>query len=132
MIIKLAGVWCKSKNDFDSYVKSGNYDLSISYLEIYTRLLKNDPGYNEPSDTIISLYIQNLFTGIDSKFQDKEEINIAFLFKNLDSETVCNLKEFILSLFPVLEIELVVINREDYPKKGVLNLFDSVKFIDND
>lgn len=132
MIIKLAGVWCKSKNDFDGYVKSGNYDLSISYLEIYTRLLKNDPGYNEPSDTIISLYIQNLFSGIDSKFQDKEEINIAFLFKNLDTETVCNLKEFILGLFPVLEIELVVINREDYPKKGVLNLFDSVKFIDND
>lgn len=132
MTVKLAGVWCKNKSDFDNYVKSEKYDLIISYLEIYTRLLKNDPGYSEPSDTIISLYIQNIFAGIDSKFQDKEEISIAFLFKNLDTETVSNLKEFILGLFPVLEIELVIINREDYPKKGVLNLFDSVKFIDND
>jgi hypothetical protein len=132
MTLKVAGIWCKTKSDFDKYIRQEEYDLVISHNEIYSRLLKSDPSDAEPSDVIISLYIQKLFKTIPRKFEGLEEVNIAFLFKNLDSETVSNFKRFISSEFEMGEMDLIIINRCDYPKKGVLSLFDAVKFIDHD
>jgi len=132
MTLKVAGIWCKTKSDFDKYIRQEEYDLVISHNEIYSRLLKSDPSDAEPSDVIISLYIQKLFKTIPKKFEGLEEVNIAFLFKNLDSETVSNFKRFISSEFEMGEMDLIIINRCDYPKKGVLSLFDAVKFIDHD
>jgi len=132
MTLKVAGIWCKTKSDFDKYIRQEEYDLVISHNEIYSRLLKSDPSDAEPSDVIISLYIQKLFKSIPKKFEGLEEVNIAFLFKNLDSETVSNFKRFISSEFEMGEMDLIIINRCDYPKKGVLSLFDAVKFIDHD
>lgn len=132
MTLKVAGIWCKTKSDFDKYIRQEEYDLVISHNEIYNRLLKSDPSDAEPSDVIISLYIQKLFKTIPRKFEGLEEVNIAFLFKNLDSETVSNFKRFISSEFEMDEMDLIIINRCDYPKKGVLSLFDAVKFIDHD
>lgn len=132
MTLKVAGIWCKTKSDFDKYIRQEEYDLVISHNEIYSRLLKSDPSDAEPSDVIISLYIQKLFKTIPRKFEGLEEVNIAFLFKNLDSETVSNFKRFISSEFDMGEMDLIIINRCDYPKKGVLSLFDAVKFIDHD
>jgi len=131
MTLKIAGIWCKSKSDFDKHTRSVEYDVIISHSDIYNRLLKSDPNNIEPSDVIISLYIQRLFANLPEKFKDNDLINIAFLFKNLNRETVLNFKEFIGSSFNA-DLDLIIIDRCDYPKRGVLSLFDSVKFIDND
>ena len=132
MTLRVAGIWCKTKSDFDKHTRSEDYDVIISHSDIYNRLLKSDPSAAEPSDIIISLYIQKLFGGLTEKYADREIINVAFLFKNLNKETVLNFKEYIDSSFDTNSIDLIIIDRCDYPKKGVLSLFDSVKFIDND
>lgn len=132
MTLNIAGIWCKTKGDFDKHIRQEGYDLVISHSEIYSRLLKSDPSNREPSDTIISLYIQKIFVGITEKYKDRDLINIAFLFKNLDSETVGNFRTFVSDMYPQNQIDLIIIDRCDYPKKGVLSQFDSVKFIDND
>lgn len=132
MTLKVAGIWCRTKSDFDKHIRSGEYDVVISHSDIYSRLLKSDPSDVEPSDTIISLYIQKIFSGLQDKFGNSELVNVAFLFKNLDKETVSNFREFINDSFDTNNVDLIIIDRCDYPKKGVLSLFDSVKFIDND
>lgn len=132
MTLKVAGIWCKTKSDFDKYIRQEEYDLVISHNEIHNRLLKSDPNDTEPSDVIISLYIQKLFKSIPKKFEGLEEVNVAFLFKNLDKETISNFREFVSSEHEMEELDLIIINRCDYPKKGVLSLFDAVKFIDHD
>jgi len=62
-----------------------------------------------------------------------ENTRILYMFKNLDRETVCNFKDYIGSFEDyALEFNLTVINRTDYPKRGVLTQFDNVKFVEND
>ena len=132
MIIKIAGVWCNTKSHFDKYCRKEDFNAIISYSEIFNRLLKSDPGDNAPSDVIISLYIQKLFRNIPNKFEEEEEDNVAFLFKNLDTETIDTFKEFISSIFNEVQLDLIVINRSDYPKNHILSKFDNVRFIEND
>lgn len=132
MTLKIAGIWCNSKSDFDKYCRKENFDVVVSYNEIYSRLLKSDPGDNAPSDVIISLYIQKLFRNIPIKFEGKAVVNAAFLFKNLDTETIDNFIEFINDVTEDIQIDLVIINRSDYPKSGILSKFDNVRFIEND
>lgn len=132
MTLKIAGVWCRAKSDFDKYVRRENYDLVISHNDIFSRLLKSDPNDSEPSETIISLYISKLFKNIPVKFEGLEQVNVVFLFKNLDNQTVSNFRGFIEKIFDDSQIDLIIIDRCDYPKKGVLSQFDTVKFIDHD
>ena len=132
MTLRIAGIWCKTKSDFDKHTRSEDYDVIISHSDIYNRLLKSDPSDAEPSDIIISLYIQKLFGGLPVKYEGQDSVKVAFLFKNLNRETVGNFKDFIDGSFKSNYIDLIIIDRCDYPKKGVLSLFDSVKFIDND
>ena len=55
------------------------------------------------------------------------------MFKDLNTDTVSNFKSFIEHITDAhVELDLVIINRCDYPKRGVLSKFDSVRFIDND
>ena len=63
-----------------------------------------------------------------------EEISIAYMFKDLDTKSVSGFKDFITDLVQDRDInlDLTIINRCDYPKRGVLSKFDNVKFIDND
>ena len=63
-----------------------------------------------------------------------EEISIAYMFKELDTKSVLGFKDFITDLVQDRDIslDLTIINRCDYPKRGVLSRFDNVKFIDND
>ena len=63
-----------------------------------------------------------------------EEISIAYMFKELDTRSVLGFKDFIEDLVQDRDIslDLTIINRCDYPKRGVLSRFDNVKFIDND
>jgi len=132
-MMKIDCIWCKTRSEFDRYVKSENYDLVISYSDIYGRLLKSDPYGNEPSDVIISLYIEKMLRTLFESEQCCDEHRLVYLLKNLDQETISNFKEFVSSMTDEsYEVGLTIINRCDYPKKGVLSKFDNVRFIDND
>lgn len=133
MILKVEGVWCKTRTEFERLSKSDNYDLVVSYFDVFNRLVKSDPYNEEPSDLIISLYIRKMISKVIENNGDSSHIKMIYMFKDLDSNTVVNFKSFIEQIIDSpCELNLVIVNRCDYPKKGVLSKFDSVKFIDND
>jgi hypothetical protein len=133
MNLKVEGVWCKTRTEFDKLSKTNEYDLSLSYFDIFNRLIKNDPNSHEPSNVIISIYIRKAIEKTLEDLSDREDIKILYMFKNLDSETVSNFREFIDGLVESpCDLNLIVINRCDFPKSGVLSKFDNVRFLDND
>jgi hypothetical protein len=133
MTLKVEGVWCKTRTEFDRLSKSNNYDLAVSYFDVFNRLVKSDPYSEEPSDVIISLYIRRMITKALENKADEDQIKMIYMFKNLDSDTVSNFKSFIEQITDApFTIDLVIVNRCDYPKIGVLSKFDNVRFIDND
>lgn len=135
MTLKIEGVWCKTRTEFEKLAKSGDYDLTISYFDIVNRLVKSDPYSEEPSDVIVSLYIRKLIQKLitDKIEGENAEAKLLYMFKNLDSNAVLNFKHFIADLTgDPYDMDLIIINRCDYPKKGVLSKFDNVRFIDHD
>jgi hypothetical protein len=133
MLLKIEGVWCKTRTEFDKLARSQKSDLVISFHEIQNRLVKSDPYSKDPSEVIVSLYIMKLLSKIVLDRCDEEQTHVLYMFKNLDKETACNLKEYISSLTTdPFEYNLTVINMAVFPKKGVLSTFDNVKFIEND
>lgn len=130
MDLKIDGIWCKTKTEFNRYVKSEDYDVIVSYSDIYSRLLKSDPYGNEPSEVIITLHIEKMFRVLLEKNHDSPKA--AYLFKDLNQETVENFRDFIGLMSKSYQLDLTIINRCDYPKIDVLSRFDNVKFIDND
>lgn len=133
MNLKIEGVWCKTRTEFDKLSKAGDYDLSVSYYDIFNRLVKSDPNSAEPSNIIISIYIRNSIEKVLEDLDDKEDVKILYMFKTLNAETVNNFRDFINDMIvDPCELDLLVINRCDYPKSGVLSKFDNVRFIDND
>jgi len=133
MILKVEGVWCKTRTEFERLSKSDNYDLAVSYFDVFNRLVKSDPYNEEPSDLIISLYIRKMISKAIENNDGSSHIKMIYMFKDLDSNTVVNFKSFIEQIInSPCELNLVIVNRCDYPKRGVLSKFDSVKFIDND
>ncbi len=135
MTLKIEGVWCKTRTEFEKLAKSGDYDLTISYFDIVNRLVKSDPYSEEPSDIIVSLYIRKLIQKLinDKVEGEHDEATLLYMFKNLDGPAVLNFKQFIADLTgETYDIDLIIINRCDYPKKGVLSKFDNVRFIDHD
>lgn len=133
MLLKIEGVWCKTRTEFDKLARSQQNDLVISFHEIQNRLIKSDPYSKDPSDVIVSLYIMKLLSKIVEDRVNELETNILYMFKDLDKDIVCNFKDYINSLNPAeFEFNLTIINRSDFPKRGVLSKFDNVRFIDND
>ena len=135
MKLHVEGVWCKTRTEFERLAKSGDYDLTISYFDIVNRLVKSDPYSEEPSDIIVSLYIRKLIQKlINDKIEGEHgEATLLYMFKNLDGPAVLNFKQFIADLTgETYDIDLIIINRCDYPKRGVLSKFDNVRFIDHD
>ena len=133
MTLQIEGVWCKTRTEFEKLAKSGDYDLTISYFDIVNRLVKSDPYSEEPSDVIVSLYIRKLIKKLINDNVGNENAKLLYMFKNLDGSAVLNFKDFISDLTgEPFDIDLVIINRCDYPKKGVLSKFDNVRFIDHD
>jgi len=133
MNLKIEGVWCKTRTEFDKLSKAGNYDLSVSYYDIFNRLVKSDPSSAEPSNIIISIYIRKSIEKVLEDLDDRENVKILYMFKTLNAETVNNFRDFINDMIvDPCELDLLVINRCDYPKSGVLSKFDNVRFIDND
>ncbi len=133
MTLQIEGVWCKTRTEFEKLAKSGDYDLTISYFDIVNRLVKSDPYSKEPSDIIVSLYIRKLIQKLINDKEDNNEAKLLYMFKNLDSDAILNFKSFIgdLTMDPY-DLDLIIINRCDYPKRGVLSKFDNVRFIDHD
>ena len=133
MTLKVEGVWCKTRTEFDRLTKSSDYDLAISYFDVYNRLVKSDPYSEEPSDTIISLYIHRMISKLLDDKAEEENVKIAYLFKTLNRDIVLNFKDFIEELSgQPFEMNLIIVNRSDYPKRGVLTKFDNVRFIEDD
>jgi len=134
MTLKIDGVWCKTKTEFEKLAKSRDYDLAVSYFDIFNRLIKSDPYGSEPSSIIVALYIRKMLQKLINDSSEVEEISIAYMFKDLDTKSVSCFKDFITDLVQDRDInlDLTIINRCDYPKRGVLSKFDNVKFIDND
>lgn len=135
MNFKIEGIWCKTKTEFDKLYKSHNYDLAVSYPDIYSRLMKSDPYSEEPSDVIISLYIRKTVKkAIELKLANGDpEFNLIYMFNTLDVNSVSGLKDFMSDVFGTdFEMNLTIINRSDFPKHGVLSKFNNVRFIDND
>ncbi len=133
MTLQIEGVWCKTRTEFEKLAKSGDYDLTIAYFDIVNRLVKSDPYSKEPSDIIVSLYIRKLIQKLINDKEDNNEAKLLYMFKNLDSDAILNFKSFIgdLTMDPY-DLDLIIINRCDYPKRGVLSKFDNVRFIDHD
>ena len=128
-------VWCKTRTEFERLAKSGDYDLIVSYFDIFNRLIKSDPYSKEPSDIIVSLYIRKLIQRLidDAVESEKDQAKILYMFKTLDGDAVLGFKEFVNDLFEdPFDLDLIIINRRDYPKRGVLSKFDNVRFIDHD
>jgi len=135
MTLQIEGVWCKTRTESEKLAKSGNYDLTISYFDIVNRLVKSDPYSEEPSDVIVSLYIRKLIKKLitDNVEKENENAKLLYMFKNLDGSAILNFKDFISDLTgEPFDIDLIIINRCDYPKRGVLSKFDNVRFIDHD
>ena len=62
-----------------------------------------------------------------------KEFRLIYMLKNLTADTTAGLFSVIDDLSPEDSkfcTKLVIINRTDYPRKGVLSNFDVVKFID--
>ena len=135
MNIKIECVWCNSKMEFNRFVR--NYDDNayvINYIDITNKLMKADSNSRTPSDRLIGLHIHNQLKMYNSKLNKFEHHPkaIIYLIKHLNKNTIAGLKntlDYILEDHDIT-IDLTVINRDDYPKKGVLSQFEAVKFID--
>ena len=77
MNLKIEGVWCKTRTEFDKLSKAGNYDLSVSYYDIFNRLVKSDPSSAEPSNIIISIYIRKSIEKVLEDLDDRENVKIT-------------------------------------------------------
>lgn len=135
MTIKLECVWCNSKIEFNRHVRlNGEGACSINYLDIVNKLVKADPYGSTPNDKVIGLHLLSALESLFSSIEEgSKEVRIIYMLKNLTEDTADGLFDVIENLSPEnsrIGTKLVIINRTDYPRKGVLSKFDVVKFID--
>ncbi len=133
-------VWCLNRKDFIKFNKSmcDEYTYVIDYYAIATKLSKSDVKGEEPGDSVIGLHIMKSFNNYLNKIKEAHEnqsLNtepkILYLLKNLNQETVTSIQKFIsASHAEEYDFNLVVLNREDLPKRSVLTSFNNVRFID--
>jgi hypothetical protein len=133
-------VWCLNRKDFVKFNKSttGEYSYVIDYYAIMTKLSKSDVRGEEPGDSVIGLHIMKSFNNSLNKFkelheneEDVTEMKILYLLKNLDQETITAIQKFITASHGAeYGFNLIVLNREDLPKRKVLTSFSNVRFID--
>lgn len=125
-------VWCSSKKEFNKFIRDIDRKSTkvIDHVSIKNKLLKADPYYKEPNDSIIGLTIMSEIKRFLS--EDKQNI-LIYQFKNLDESTVFNFISYISEQSEsIIDISLVIIGRDDYPQSGVLDQFSGVKFISYD
>lgn len=127
-------VWCSSKKEFNKFIRDidkGSTKI-VDYTLIKNKLMKSDPYLEEPNDSIVGLniiYEIRRFLNIETKKYNK----LIYFFKNLDTTTVSNFIAFAEEESNGnVQVSLVIIGSCDYPKHGVLNQFENVKFITYD
>lgn len=136
MDIKVECIWCNSKTEFNRFVRlHEDCAYVINYIEVTNKLTKADPYGNTPSDHMIGLHIHGQIKMYASKLQkfEKHPKTIIYLLKRLNKETAEALRSTLNNLLNDdhdISMNLTVINREDYPKRGVLSKFDAVKFLE--
>ena len=136
MNITVECIWCNSKTEFNRFVRlHEDCAYVINYLEVTNKLTKADQFGKAPSDHMIGLHIHGQIKMYSSKLEkfDKHPKTIINLLKRLNKETVDALRQTVNNLLDDehdVSINLTVINRDDYPKRGVLSKFDSVKFLE--
>ena len=136
MNITVECIWCNSKTEFNRFVRLyGDTAYVINYLEVTNKLTKADQFGKAPSDHMIGLHIHGQIKMYSSKLEkfDKHPKTIIYLLKRLNKETTDALRRTVTDLLDNehdVSINLTVINRDDYPKRGVLSKFDSVKFLE--
>lgn len=127
-------VWYQSKRDFNKFIRAIEDPKAciIDYSLIKNKLIKADPYNEEPTDSVIGV---NIISMIKSSLDPEghQISTIVYSFKNLTVETVSNFKQLIdQSTNRNRVIILNVLNMDRVPSKKVLNIFDCVKFVDND
>lgn len=134
MTIRLECVWCTTRTEFNRYNRlDGEGAHVINYMDIVTKLSKADPYSSEPSHKIVGLHLRNALQNYVSGVQaGSNSSRLIYVLKNLTPDTVDGVFESVQGMSDELKLctKLVIINRVDYPKKGVLSRFDVVKFID--
>lgn len=127
-------VWCSSKKEFNKFIRDidkGSTKI-VDHVSIKNKLMKSDPYLEEPNDSIVGLniiYEIRRFLNIETKKYNK----LIYLFKNLDTTIVSNFIAFTEEESNGnVQVSLVIIGSCDYPKHGVLNQFENVKFITYD
>ena len=131
---KIECIWCSSKKEFNKFIRDVDRKSTrvVDHISIKNKLMKADPYLGEPSDSIIGLTIMSDIKRFLYN-KTKNHTKLIYLFNNLDQETVENFIRYIEGVSEsTIEISLVIIDRDDYPKTGVLNQFNSVKFISYD
>lgn len=127
-------VWYRSKRDFNKFVRSIE-DPQLSVIDfsiIKNKLIKSDPYNEEPNEYVIGL---NIISAIKHSLGPKKGLvtTIVYSFKNLDEDTVINLKDLISqSTDRPVDFKLNVLNMDSVPVKNILSKFDSVRIIEND
>lgn len=125
-------VWCSSKKEFNKYIRDIDRKSTrvIDHVSIKNKLMKADPYYKEPNDSIVGLTIMS---DIKKFLLENRQNILIYQFKNLDKSTVFNFISYILEQSQsTIDISLVIIGRDDYPQHGVLDQFSGVKFINYD
>lgn len=127
-------VWYQSKRDFNKFIRAVEDPKAciIDYSLIKNKLVKADPYNQEPTDSVIGV---NIISMVKSSLnpEGQQISTIVYSFKNLTVETVSNFKELIDQYTDRNRvIVLNVLNMDRIPPKKVLNIFDYVKFVDND
>jgi hypothetical protein len=135
MTIKLECIWCNNKAEFNKYIRlNGEGARTINYLDIVNKLMKADPYGSPPNDKVVGLHLLSaLESSLSSMEEGTREFKLIYLLKNLTEDTAEGLFDAITGLSPEDSrfcTKLVIINRTDYPRKGVLSKFDVVRFID--
>ena len=142
MILKVECIWCNTKTEFNRCVRlNGEGSFVINYLDIIDKLTKADPYGENPNDKVVGLHLHSAMNNVINKIAISEESNelspkdykLIYLLKNLTADTTQGIQETLETITPDecrMPMKLVIINRTDYPKKGVLSRFDTVKFID--
>lgn len=129
MKLKVDCVWSLTRREFMRFLKTAEkYDSIIDYYAIVGKLTKADRDGIEPPDTLVGL---NLVKNIKD-CKEANKTNLLYVIKNLNEETVDTIREVFGVIYEshIVELNLIIINRDDYPKKGVLSRFDAVKFIE--
>ena len=136
MQITIECIWANSKTEFNRFVRL-HEDCSyvINYIDVTNKLTKADPFGKTPSDHMIGLHIHGQIKMYSSKLEkfEKHPKTIIYMLKRLNKETVDALRKTIIGLLDNehdVRMNLTIINRDDYPKRGVLSKFDSVKFLE--